>query len=79
MTDFNAGGLQKISRVLIDAVGHAIDESNDAGVDQRLRAVNAGEVRHVTSRAARRHAVQRGLDDGVHLRVDGAYTVSFDH
>lgn len=79
VTDFNAGGLQKILRVLVDAIGHTIDESNDAGVDQRLRAVNAGKVRHVTGRAARRYTVQRGLDDGVHLGVDGAYTVPFDH
>ena len=70
----HAGLAQEGARLRIGVVA-GVDHAQDAGVDDHLGAVEAGLMGDVDRAAVDRHAVQRGLDDGVLLGVQRAHAV----
>ena len=72
------GLAQEIQGIFIQAIGNRVDKPGDAGIDQGLGAVQAGEVGHITCAAAGGNAMQGGLDNGIGLGVDGAHTMPID-
>jgi len=79
LANFDIGRLQEVHGILIHAIGHTVDQSDDSGIDQHLGAVDTGQMRDVTGGALRRDTMQGSLDDGICLGMDGADTVSFHH
>lgn len=49
--DFYIGGLQKVKSIFIRTISDAVDDAGDAGVDQCLGAIDAWQMRDVTSGA----------------------------
>ena len=76
---FNIRRFQKVSRVLVDSIGHAVHDARNACIDKRFRAVDTRKMRHVARRAFGGDSVQRGLDDGIRLRVDRADAMPVHH
>jgi hypothetical protein len=73
------GSVQEVERIGVDAVVVVVDDAHDAGVDQHLGALQAGEVGDVAVGALGGDAVQRRLDDGIGLSMDGTHAVTIDH
>jgi hypothetical protein len=48
MYEINPGFVNKIQRVLIDAVAFAVNDAGDPGVNQDFGTVDAGEMGHIT-------------------------------
>lgn len=78
LTHFDVGSAQELKCVFIQAVGDVVDQPGDAGIDQSLGAVEAWKVSHITGAAAGGDAVQRCLDNGVGLCMDGAHAMSIN-
>jgi hypothetical protein len=79
LTNLDVGCLKEVDSIFIHAIGNAIDDAHDAGVDQGFCAVDAGEMSHVAGSAFGRNTMQGCLDDGIHFGVDGANTVPIYH
>ena len=79
MYNFDIGSLEKVHCVFIGAIGCAVYNTGDTGVDQDFCAVDARQMSDITHRAFGGDSVQSGLYDGVRLRVDGADTVPVYH
>ncbi len=77
--DLDVRAFEKVHGVFVGAVGGAVDDLDDARVDECFGAVDAGQVGDVAGGAFGGDAVQRGLDDGVGFGVDGADAMTFDH
>jgi len=77
--DFDVCAFEEVHGVFVGAVGGAVDDLDDAGVDERFGAVDAGQVCDVAGGAFCGDAVQRSLDDGVGFGVNGADAMTVNH
>ncbi len=77
--DFDVRAFEEVHGVFVGTVGGAVDDLDDARVDERFGAVDAGQVGDVAGGAFGGDAMQRGLDDGVGFGVNGADAMTFDH
>ena len=76
---FDIGCLQKTYGIFVAAIGLAIDDARDTGVDERLRAINTWQMCHVAGGAFGGDTVQCSLNDGIRLSVNRADTMSIHH
>ena len=72
LSDFDIRCTQEIDGVFVGTIGNAIYDPGNAGVDQCLRALEAGQVSDITGRTFCRDSMQRRLDNGIRLGMDGA-------
>lgn len=79
MYHFNLSSLEEVHSIFVKAVGGAVHDAGNAGVDQDLGAIDARQVSDVAGCAFCRYAVQSRLNDGVRFRVDRADAVTIDH
>ncbi len=73
---FDICGFQETHGIFVRAIGNAVYDARNTGVDQCLCAMDAGQVGDITGRAFGRDSVQRGLDDGIRLGMDRADAMS---
>lgn len=45
--DFDIRGREEVHCVLVIPIGYTVDDARDPGIDQRLGAIDAGEMRDV--------------------------------